>query len=93
MNPQYHRSHISAHPVGVLIIAAVLGEGCFPALGQKNLSADVAVRGGPSPKRRAQGHLTERRGATRHSERGLEPEETGQNILPQYLILKTKFYS
>lgn len=63
-----------AHPVGVLIVAAVLGEGCFRPLGEEDLGTDVAVTGGPSPDHRPQGHLTERRGAARHRERRLVPE-------------------
>lgn len=69
---------LNTHPVGVLIVAAVFGEGCIPPLSQQDLGADVAVTGGPSPEHRAQGHLTERRGAARHGERGLVPEVRGK---------------
>ena len=64
----------SSHPVGVLIVATVLGEGRLPSLGQQDLGADVAMRRRPSPQHRAQRHLTERRGAAGHGERRLEPE-------------------
>lgn len=64
----------SSHPVGVLIVAAVLGERCFPPLSQEDLGADVAVTSGPSPEHRAQGHLTEGRRAAGHGERRLVPE-------------------
>ena len=64
----------STHPVGILIVVAVLGEGRLPPLSQEDLGADVAVRRGPSPEHRAQRHLTERRRMARHGERRLEPE-------------------
>lgn len=63
-----------AHPVSVLIVAAVLGERCFRPLSQEDLGADVAVTGGPSAEHGAQGHLTERGGAARHREGRLVPE-------------------
>lgn len=63
-----------AHPVSVLIVAAVLGERCFRPLSQEDLGADVAVTGGPSAEHGAQGHLTERGGAARHGEGRLVPE-------------------
>lgn len=78
----------STHPVGVLIVAAVLREGCFPPLSQEDLGADIAVTSGPSPEHRAQGHLAERRGAARHGERGLVPEVRGKNnVCLSFLII------
>lgn len=45
----YKSTSLVTHPVGVLIVAAVLGERCFRPLSQEDLGADVAVTGGPSP--------------------------------------------
>lgn len=69
----------STHPVRVLIVAAVLGEGGLPPLRQQHLGADVAVTGGPPPAHRAQRHLTEGRGAAAHGEGRLVPERGGNN--------------
>ena len=73
-----HQNLHSTHPVCVLIVAAVLGEGCFPPLSQEDLGADVAVTRGPSPAHRAQGHLTEGWGVAGNREGGLVPEVRGK---------------
>lgn len=78
-----HCDHVT-HPVTVLIVAAVLSEGCVAPLCQEDLGADVAVGGGLSPRGRAQGHVTEGRGAARHGEGGMAPE--GGEREPQGII-------
>lgn len=47
------------HPVGVLVVAAVLSEGTFCPLSQEDLGADIAVAGGATAEDGAQRHLTE----------------------------------
>lgn len=46
------------HPVGVLVVAAVLGEGTFCPLSQEDLGANVPVTGGPTAKDGTQRHVT-----------------------------------
>lgn len=76
-----------AHPVGVLIVAAVLSEGCLRPLCQQDLGADVAVTGGSSAEHGAQGHFAEGRGSARHGERRrLVPEvREGNKIMNDML--------
>lgn len=46
------------HPVGVLVVAAVLREGTFCALSQEDLGANVAVTGGAAAEDGTQRHVT-----------------------------------
>lgn len=46
------------HPVGVLVVAAVLGEGTFCPLSQEDLGANVAMTGGPTAEDGTQRHVT-----------------------------------
>lgn len=36
---------VTCYPVAVLVVPAVVSEGCLPTLGQQDLGADVAVGG------------------------------------------------
>lgn len=48
------------NPVGVLVVAAVLGEGTLCPLSQEDLGANVAVTGGATAEDGTQRHVTER---------------------------------
>lgn len=82
----YKSTSSVTHPVGVLIVAAVLGERRFRPLSQEDLGADVAVTGGPSPEHGALRHLAERRGAAAHGEGRLVPEVTRGKKSPPFCL-------